>query len=611
MAFKGVSVLRKVDRLKKRLLRSQEKVKKYSEIRDTDYDNKLEYEKNKLISEELPKIINYIETGNKEIEKALEDRKYIDKEKEEKTKLEIKKYKKDEKVRFKKERKRLRENRRKGLISKKAEGNEKRALKQKYKENIKVKSYDLESKANREFVRNKKYEIKKNTRDKLKILNSNIADINNNTPIEVKKRKPIIAYLTFLFPGLGQILNKEYEKGIIFSLASIFTYFIAIPYALGYGNYQGEGIKGLITLAEGGKRVDKSLIFMIEGILSVFLILISLLLIYISFRDVLKIEKAIIKGKRPRMWSEIKDSIGRGGFPYVTTMPAYILIIFMVLLPAMTTVLLSLTNMDPNHQSKFNWAGFQNYKAIFLGDGLAGSVFWLSLLWTLIWTIFATTLAIVIGFGLALLVNQERIKGKNIFRTIYLLPWAVPAFITIMFFSIMLSPNGAISELVNQIFGTSISVKTNTIQTRIALILLQGWLGSSYVFLLFTGVLQAIPGELYEAAGIDGASTWQKLRKITIPMVLNQTAPLLIGQYVFNFNNFSIIFLFNSGGPFAPTKYGNLAGSSDLLISYIYKLTIENQYQGIGAAITVFISLIVMFISYLGYRNTKAFKEEM
>ena len=109
---------------------------------------------------------------------------------------------------------------------------------------------------------------------------------------------------------------------------------------------------------------------------------------------------------------------------------------------------------------------------------------------------------------------------------------------------------------------------------------------------------------------MDGSTTWQKLRHITIPIVLFQTAPLLVGQYVFNFNNFSIIYLFNGGGPFEPSLYGNLAGSSDLLISYIYKLTIENQYQGIGAAITIFVSMAVMFVSFLGYRNSKAFKEE-
>ncbi|QXW65712.1 sugar ABC transporter permease [Streptobacillus moniliformis] len=275
----------------------------------------------------------------------------------------------------------------------------------------------------------------------------------------------------------------------------------------------------------------------------------------------------------------------------------------------MTTILLSFAGMDPNNQSKFQWIGFENYKLLLTGTGIAGGPFWLILGWTLLWTIFATTLAITVGFGLALLANNERIKGKVIYRTIYLLPWAVPAFITIMFFSIMSSRTGQITKLLEFMFGGDWAIKNSTTLTRIALISLQTWLGSSYVFLLSTGVLQGISSDLYEAADIDGATSWQKLTKITVPLVLFQTAPLLIGQYTFNFNNFSIIYLFNGGGPFDPSKYGNLAGSTDLLISYIYKLTIEKQYQSIGAAITVFISIGLMFVAYLGFKNSKAFKE--
>ena len=174
----------------------------------------------------------------------------------------------------------------------------------------------------------------------------------------------------------------------------------------------------------------------------------------------------------------------------------------------------------------------------------------------------------------------------------------------------MTSPNGQITKLLEGIFGGNFAIKSSTNLTRIALILLQTWLGSSYIFLLSTGVLQGIPQDLYEAAEIDGATGWQKLSKITLPLVLFQTAPLLIGQYTFNFNNFSIIYLFNGGGPFDPSNYGNIAGSTDLLISYIYKLTIEKQYQSIGAAITIFISLGLMVFAYIGFKNSKAFKEE-
>ena len=104
------------------------------------------------------------------------------------------------------------------------------------------------------------------------------------------------------------------------------------------------------------------------------------------------------------------------------------------------------------------------------------------------------------------MVNNERIKAKKVFRTVYLLPWAIPAFITIMFFSIMTSRGGVITEAINSVFNLSLDIKNNTVQTRTALILLQGWLGHSYIFLLTTGVLQAIPKDLYEAASIDGAT---------------------------------------------------------------------------------------------------------
>lgn len=285
-------------------------------------------------------------------------------------------------------------------------------------------------------------------------------------------------------------------------------------------------------MAEGGRRLDKSLIFMIEGIIAIFLLILALLFIYISFKDVKKVEKNRIRGIRPNNWFETNKKIKDEGFPYMVSSPALFVIIFTVLVPITTTLLLSLTGMDPKHQSKFSWVGIDNYKLIALGKGLAGEVFWHVFLWTIIWTIVATSLAIVLGFFLALLVNNERIRGKTFFRSIFILPWAVPAFISIMFFSIMLSSTGALTEIIEFITGKVIEVKSNPTLTRVVLILLQGWLGSSYVFLLSTGVLQAIPEDLYEAADIDGATSWQKIRRITLPIVLFQTAPLLVGQYL-------------------------------------------------------------------------------
>ncbi len=441
-------------------------------------------------------------------------------------------------------------------------------------------------------------------------LSADLADIRRKTPVEVEKIHPVFAFTTFLLPGLGQLLNKQFVKAVLFFIASLFIYLVAVPYSLGYGNYQGEGIAGLINLAEGAPRIFRSLIFMIEGIIAILLSLIAIGLFYISFRDVYGVEKKEAKGVRSKNWYETVTNISQDGFPYVVSMPAFFIVIFIVLVPVITTFLLSFTNMNPQNQSKFNWVGLSNYQRLALGEGLTGSVFWYILGWTVIWTLAATTLAIFIGFFLAIIANNERIIGKKFFRTVYLLPWAVPAFITILFFSIMFSPNGALTDILTGIFGQRIVIKNDPTLTRITLVALQGWLGSAYVFLLSTGVLQAIPSDLYEAADIDGATAWQKVRRITVPIVLFQTAPLLVTQYTFNFNNFSIIYLFNSGGPFNPTRYGNLAGSSDILISYIYKLTMENQHQAVAAAIIIFVSFGLMFFAFLGFRNSKAFREE-
>lgn len=593
-----------------RLFLAEKKLDFYRDYTELNYDAELEYESNKLKREQIPDMIDYLEAGEKDIEEIKNEKDNRNPEDEHKRKIEINNFKEKEKRILKEEVSRIKIMRKKGQISNKAEKNEIREIRSKHKQALKLKSFDSFKKANTEKLKARRHEVNADLKQQIWVLKSDISDIKSVTPIETAETRPIIAYFTFLLPGLGQIINKQYFKGLLFLLVSLFVYIVAIPYALGYGNYQGEGISGLINLAKDGVRIDKSLIFMIEGILAVFLVIIGIALMYISFKDVYKVRKNRIKGIRANNWFETSKTIREEGFPYIVSSPALILVVFTVLVPVTTAILLSFTGMDPQHQSKFPWVGLDNYRRIALGQGLAGEVFWYILIWTVIWTLAATTLAILIGFLLAILANNDRVKGKTFFRSVFILPWAVPAFITIMFFSIMLSSTGALTEIMFNLTGRLIEVKSNPTLTRIALILLQGWLGSSYIFLLSTGVMQAIPGDLYEAADIDGATGWQKIRHITLPIVLFQTAPLLVGQYTFNFNNFSIIYLFNGGGPFNPTRYGNLAGSSDLLISYIYKLTMDNQYQAIGAAITILISFGLMLFAFVGYRNSRAFKEE-
>lgn len=581
----------------------------YEENKELSYDSLLDYRLNELDRTEIPKILDHDKFLKDSLKDAKERQANLT---EEKIQEKIKFLDADRKVlkeKYEHDVAEIEEAFKEERISKKAYKATKEQLKQKFKDQSLIIDYRNPEISIKEEIESLNYKLKADLKHSLKILEEERSDARRRTPVEVAKERPIKSILTAPLPGLGQLLNGQWQKALMLLFGTLFIYFIAIPYALGFGNYQGEGVAGLISLAQGGKRLDRSIIFMIEGILALAFILIGLFIFVSSFLDAYRTEKDEMKGIRANSFFETRKYLRTDGFPYLITTPALLVIIFIVIVPIVTAILISFTNMDPQHQNKFQWVGINNYVSIAKGQGIAGKAFWHIFGWTIMWTLLASTLAIILGFIFALMVNNERIRGKKFFRTVYLLPWAIPAFITIMFFSIMTSRGGVITEAVNSIFNTSLDIKNNTVQTRTALVLLQGWLGHSYIFLLTTGVLQAIPKDLYEAASIDGATGFQRTLKITIPLVLFQISPMLINQYTFNFNNFSIIYLFNGGGPFNPQVYGNLAGSSDILISYIYNLTMNSQYQAIGAAITVFISIILIIISYFGYMKSSAFKE--
>lgn len=600
----------KTKKLEIRLEKAKEKIGFYKEYINLTYEAELIYRQSEIELAQIPSILEFARLSKVELDKASNIKAGISDEEEKKFLIKFTEYKELQNTLMQEEIKNIKVKYKDGLISEKAKEEGTRKIKKIYKEKVLAKSFESKRKFNDEIIKNKNHELTRVLKQKINTVNVNVADIRRYCPVELNKTHAYASYLTILIPGLGQLINRQYIKSVLMFLCTLYIYIIAIPYSLGFGNYKGDGIAGLITLAEGGKRLDRSIIFMVEGVVAIFLLVAAFIILLLSFKDVNKVEKEQIKGNRQRSWIETRQALSEDGFPYLVSLPAFAIIVFMVFIPVSVGILLSFTGMDPNHQAKFGWEGITNYTMLLTGEGMVGSIFWKILGWTLIWTFGATTLGILIGFLLALILNNDRIKGKTLFRSIYLLPWAVPAFITILFFSILASPNGAITQMLQGVFGDSFSIKNDPNVAKAFLICLQAWLGSSYVFLLATGVLQSINNDLYEAADIDGASSFSKLTKITIPLVLFQTAPLLVSQYTFNFNNFANIYLFNKGGPFNPIEYGNLAGETDILISYIYKLVIENQYQAVGAAITVLISGALMFITFISFKQTSAFRKE-
>lgn len=406
-----------------------------------------------------------------------------------------------------------------------------------------------------------------------------------------------------IIPGFGQIYNRQYIKGII-------LFILAFSFIIVFKDLLNMGLWGVVTLGVEVPR-DNSIFLLIEGILAIIVVVFGLGLYAFNFYDAFyngrKRDRGIELTTLRQQYRNVVDK----GFPYLILSPGMFLLIFVVIFPILFVVLLAFTNYDLYHSPPaklVDWVGLKNFMDIVKLD-IWRSTFIDVFSWTIIWTFVATTCQIAIGIFLAVLVNQKDLKFKKLFRTILILPWAVPAFVSILVFAGMFNDTfGTINNDILAFFGIDpIPWLTNPFWTKVALIMIQSWLGFPFIFAMVTGVLQSIPGELYEAATVDGATVWQQFKKITLPMILFSIAPILITQYTFNFNNFNIIYLFNGGGPAVP---GQTAGGTDILISWIYNLTLETKQYAKAAAITLILSIIVISVAIWQFRRTKSFQEE-
>ncbi|TDL35341.1 sugar ABC transporter permease [Jeotgalibacillus sp. S-D1] len=428
-------------------------------------------------------------------------------------------------------------------------------------------------------------------------------------PAAKKNHNPKLAViLSILLAGLGQLYNRRYIKGSLFIL-------LEVSFILTLGEFLNYGIWGIMTLGTL-QGVDHSIILLIYGFISIILIAFAIVLYVANVKDAKRDALRLQRGEKTPGFREAVKNVWDVGFPYFFVTPGLIMLAFIVILPLMFTVGLAFTDYSQSNQpprNLLNWVGFDNFARLFFQTGGAGNNIWQDTFisvftWTIVWTLVATTLQIALGLFLALIVNDPRIKFKRLIRTILILPWAVPAFVTILVFAAMFNDRfGAINTDILAIFNLSIPWLQDPFYTRIALIMIQTWLGFPFVFALFTGILQSISKDWYEAADVDGASRMQKFRSITLPHVLYATAPLLIMQYAGNFNNFNIIYLFNEGGP---AVRGQNAGGTDILISWVYDLTFELNQYSMAAAITIILGLIVTGFAVFQFRRTRAFKEE-
>jgi arabinogalactan oligomer/maltooligosaccharide transport system permease protein len=195
-------------------------------------------------------------------------------------------------------------------------------------------------------------------------------------------------------------------------------------------------------------------------------------------------------------------------------------------------------------------------------------------------------------------------RFQRTYRSLLVVPYAVPGFLSTLVWAGLLNDDFGV---VNRILHTDIPWLFDGNWAKVSVILVSVWLTAPYFFLVSLGALQSIPNELVEAARVDGGGPLQVFRKITLPLLLVAVAPLMIASFAFNFNNFGNIYLLTRGGPAAGDE--SIAGATDILITYTYKLAIESgkgQDFALASAISILIFFIVAGISALGVWRTKS-----
>jgi arabinogalactan oligomer/maltooligosaccharide transport system permease protein len=249
--------------------------------------------------------------------------------------------------------------------------------------------------------------------------------------------------------------------------------------------------------------------------------------------------------------------------------------------------------------------GFENFTRVLTNDTIRGS-FVRIVIWNFAFAIASVVITFSLGLLVALALNNPLVKGKKIYRSLIILPYAMPAVAMYLVWREMFNTDFG---LINRLLGVEVNWFGGTGTSIVAILLVQLWLGYNYMFLVITGALQSIPADLTEAAGVDGAKPFYAFRTITFPLLLVSLAPLLISTFAFNFNNFAAIFLVSRGGPFPPDNPS--AGATDILITYTYRLAFGGggADYGFAAAISVFIFLIVAVVSIVGFKRTRALEE--
>ncbi len=417
-----------------------------------------------------------------------------------------------------------------------------------------------------------------------------------------------------LFMGMAHILYlKEYVKGIFFMLTEVVFLIVSPSIAV--------KIINLITLGSPQTELPirqrgNSIFMLIDGILILAVCAVFAVVYALSVKSA---EASYAEYCRKKSFGTQRDSFNAAvgkAFPVFALTPSFIMILVFVLVPLLFSVCVAFTNYSsPSHippNNTVDWVGLDNFRALMGGEAAWSIGFARVATWTLTWAFCATLTCYFGGLLVAVLLKESKIRIAPFFRIIFILPYAVPSVVSMLVWRNLL--NGTFGTVNRTLMalgftGTPIPWLGNPVLAQMSCIMINLWAGFGYFMLLAMGTMTAVSQDLFEAARIDGASRTQVLRFITLPMVLYQTMPLIIMSFTYNINNFGAIFFLTGGNPTVVDSTTTSAGGTDILITWIYKLTITLMKYNYASVVAVMIFIVLAPFAVFNFRRTKAYKE--
>ena len=422
--------------------------------------------------------------------------------------------------------------------------------------------------------------------------------------------------LSFFIMGLGQMMRGQWIKGLSFLITEV----LFIVYMIQFGGSYLSKLSTLGTMEthkEGRKTVygDNSFLILLFGILTLIVIVVFVLLWYLNIKDNLKQEELLASGKTLPSNRKVLGSLLDGHFDKtLLAIPVSGIFLFTVV-PIIFMICIAFTNYDDKHQAPtnlFTWVGFDNFKNLFsFGTQGMAPTFFKVLAWTIVWAFFATFIDYFLGLAVAILINKKEVKLKKLWRTILVLTIAVPQFVSLLYVMKMFANDGLINGYLLKWgwISSPIQFWVDPMLARITIIVVNIWIGIPYMMLIATGLLMNIPAELYESAKVDGATGWQMFKRITLPYMMFVTGPFLLTQFTNNLNNFNVIYLLTQGKP-QSMKLVNKAGATDLLVTWLYKMTVNDTNYKMAAVLGIMVFIVTAVVTMVVYNRLPSVRDE-